>query len=134
MAEVGSYIYLSRKDAVRAQQMFDLDDYSACGRFCEQSVEKSLKAYMEIHGDISDIRLMSLHKPRRLYERCCELGLPDLGNDVLAVLSMLADYYYDTNYPGDAYFELTELNAREALKVMKLVNDLVDDKLIKRQE
>lgn len=125
MAKVGSYLYLSQKDAIRAGQMFELGDYTACGRFCEQSVEKSLKAFIELKGNSSDIPLMSLHKPRRLYERCCGLGLCTLDNNVSLVMSKLEDYYYDTNYPGDAYFELTKENAKEALDIMKLVNGLV---------
>ena len=125
MAEVGSYLYLSQKDAARAHIMFDYNDYTACGRFCEQSVEKSLKAYIELHGDASDARLMSLHKPRRLYERCCQLGLQSLDTSILATLSALSDYYFDTNYPGNAYFELTKEQAEQALVVMKHINALV---------
>jgi len=58
MAEIGSFIYLSEKDAVRAQIMFDNCDFNACGRFCEQSVEKSLKAFICEHGDNSDMLLL----------------------------------------------------------------------------
>ena len=125
MGEIGSYLYLSEKDAVRARQMFELKDYTACGRFCEQSVEKSLKAFLEKHGSITDRPLMTIHKPRRLYERCCALGLETLDKDLALQLSVFSDYYYDTNYPGASYFELSEEQAREAIEIMARVNSLV---------
>ena len=131
METIGSYLYLSKKDAVRAYNMFNLEDYSACGRFCEQSVEKSLKAFIEIKGSVSDIGLMSIHKPRRLYERCCELGLAEADTGLALVMAKLADYYYDTNYPGDSYFELTKEEAEEALTAMDRVNLLVRQALDK---
>ena len=130
MAEVGSYLYISEKDAARAQQMFDLQDYTACGRFCEQSAEKSLKAFIEQKGSSADMLLMSLHKPRRLYERSCELGLETLDKQLALELSIFSEYYYDTNYPSASYFELTESQAGEALEIMARINKSVNKKLL----
>lgn len=129
MAKIGSYLYLSDKDALRAEKMFEFEDFSACGRFCEQSVEKSLKAFIEIKGSISDKSLMSLHKPRRLYERCCELGLETPDKQLALELSVFSEYYYDTNYPGASYFELTETQAIAAMEIMRGINKKVSDKL-----
>lgn len=117
-----SYLALSEKDAVRARQMYELGDYNACGRFCEQSVEKSLKAFIEQNGSSEDIPLMTLHRPRRLYERCCALGLGPLDPALALSLSVFSEYYYDTNYPGASYFELTKLQAEDALALTDRVN------------
>ena len=125
MGAIGGYLYLSGKDAVRARQMYELNDYTACGRFCEQSAEKSLKAFIEKNGGISDRPLMKIHKPRRLYERCCELGLEEADALFALQLSVFSEYYYDTNYPGADYFELTEQQAKEAIHVMERVNNSV---------
>lgn len=125
MDKIGSYSYLAKKDAIRAQQMYDLGDYSACGKFCEQSVEKILKSFLEVNGNASDQPLMTLHKPKRLYDRCCELGLDTKDLILSAKLAIFSDYYYDTNYPGNAYFELDEEQAKEALSIMDTVLSLV---------
>lgn len=125
MAEVGGYFYISQKDEKRAKAMFDIEDYSACGRFCEQSVEKSLKAFIEIKGNGSDKKLFQTHKPIKLYKRCVQLGLCGYDEQTAGVLSRFDDYYYDTNYPGPEYFELTKEDAEEALEYMKKVNRLV---------
>jgi hypothetical protein len=47
--------------------------------------------------------------------------LPD--RDV-SVLSKLADYYYDTNYPGNSYFELSFEQSVEALVLSEKIYDL----------
>jgi len=124
VAEIGSFLYIAQKDLARAKLMHNARDYSAAGRFCEQSVEKCLKSYIERHGNSSDYRLMALHKPRRLYERCLELGWPELPDKDVAVLSKLADYYYDTNYPGNSYFELNEAQSEEALELTEKICEM----------
>jgi len=124
MAEIGSFLYIALKDLARAKLMHNVRDYSAAGRFCEQAVEKCLKSYVEQHGNSGDYRLMSLHKPRRLYERCVELGMAELSDKDVSVLSKLADYYYDTNYPGNSYFELTEQQSTEALHLTERICEL----------
>ena len=124
MAEVGSYIYIAMQDLQRAKIMYDVDDYSASGRFCEQVVEKCFKSYIEAKGGASDYRLMLLHKPLRLYERCLQLGFKKMSDADVSVLSKLADYYYDTNYPGNSYFELTKAHADEAVALAEKVVEM----------
>jgi HEPN domain-containing protein len=123
---VGSFLYIAKKDLERARLMHDVDDFNAAGRFCEQVVEKCLKSYIETNGDASDFRLMSLHKPRRLYERCRQLGMATLPDKDIAVLAVLSDYYYDTNYPGNSYFELSFEQSQEALVLAEKVFDLFE--------
>ncbi|MCL2216208.1 MAG: HEPN domain-containing protein [Defluviitaleaceae bacterium] len=134
MAEIGSYLYIAKKDLSRAKIMHAAQDYSAGGRFSEQSVEKCLKAFIEQNGISDDYRLMSLHKPRRLYERCLELGLSSLSDKDICTLSQLADYYYDTNYPGNAYFELTKAQSQEALELAEKVVVLIEAALERENE
>ena len=129
MAEIGTFMYISEKDAIRAKIMFDNGDFNACGKFCEQSAEKSLKAFISEHGNSSDMLLLKLHKPYRLYERCCKLGLDKISDASALILSKFSEYYYDTNYPGNDYIELTEEEAAEALKIMNEINALVKNKL-----
>jgi HEPN domain-containing protein len=129
MAEVGSYLYIAKKDLRRAELMHKEEDYCASGRFSEQAVEKCFKAYIEKKGTADDYKLMALHKPWRLYDRCCALGYPELSADEENVLHKLADYYYDTNYPGNAYFELTHGQSYEALQLAETVLGLTEEVL-----
>jgi HEPN domain-containing protein len=124
VAEIGSFLYIAKKDLSRAKIMYTAKDYSASGRFSEQVVEKCLKSFIEKNGEASDYMLMSLHKPRRLYERCIELGLSELSDKEVSILSKLSDYYYDTNYPGNSYFELTEAQSAEALQLAEKIYNL----------
>lgn len=68
---------------------------------------------------------MSLHKPRCLYEWCVDLGLPELSDRDVSVLSKLSDYYYDTNYPGNSFFELTEAQSAEALGLAEKIYSIM---------
>jgi HEPN domain-containing protein len=129
LGESVSYLDFSEKDAIRARQMFDLKDYTVCGWFCEQSMEKSLKAFLGKKGTLADKPLMTLHKPKRLYERCCELGLEDFDKQFALELAIFTDYYYDTNYPSASYIELTEAEAKEALEIMEKINRLVKSRI-----
>jgi HEPN domain-containing protein len=129
MAEVGSYLYIARKDLRRAELMHGEHDYCAAGRFSEQAVEKCFKAFIEKNGKADDYKLMALHKPWRLYDRCCNLGFPELSGDEENILHKLADYYYDTNYPGNAYFELTHAQSQEALDLARTIVGLTEEVL-----
>ena len=129
MAAIGSYLYIAQKDLRRAELMHGEKDYCASGRFSEQSVEKAFKAYIEQKGAADDYKLMALHKPWRLYDRCHALGLPQLSDEEEHILHKLPDYYYDTNYPGNAYFELTQGQSQEALEIARTVVGLVEEAL-----
>ena len=129
MAEVGSYLYIACKDLRRAELMHGEQDYCASGRFSEQAIEKCFKAFIEQKGTADDYKLMALHKPWRLYDRCCSLGLPELSGAEESILHKLPDYYYDTNYPGNAYFELTHAQSLEALELARVVVGLMEEVL-----
>ncbi|MCL2364363.1 MAG: HEPN domain-containing protein [Defluviitaleaceae bacterium] len=129
MAAIGSYLYIAQKDLRRGELMHTEEDYCAAGRFFEQAVEKAFKAFIEKKGTPDDYRLMSLHKPWRLYDRCRALDFPQLSTEEENALHKLADYYYDTNYPGNAYFELTRDQSLEAMVVARAVLKLTAELL-----
>ncbi|MCL2189412.1 MAG: HEPN domain-containing protein [Defluviitaleaceae bacterium] len=129
MAEVGTYLYIAQKDLRRAELMHGERDYCASGRFSEQAVEKAFKSFIEQKGKADDYKLMALHKPWRLYDRCNALGFPELTEEEERTLHKLPDYYYDTNYPGNAYFELTQAQSQEALDMARTVVGLVEEGL-----
>jgi len=130
MAEVGSYLYLAKKDLISANQIKTAGDTGLYSRLCEQAVEKALKHFILLHGNPSDIGLLSTHKPMRLYKRCNDLNLKlELSKDDLIILSQLDDYYFDTNYPGNGWFEPeredVDLAYELANKIVKHVENLL---------
>ena len=125
MARV-SYLEYSNKDMKYAHDMYSLENYDPCGRFCQQSVEKRLKHYIELNGGPEDLYFLSTHNLKRLYEKVCQLTKSDVDYELLGKLSTLTDYYFDTNYPGDFNIELTEEMAKEALQIAESTNAWVD--------
>jgi HEPN domain-containing protein len=130
MAEVGSYLYIAERDLKDAYHLFDVKSYSTCGRLCEQAAEKALKHFIHMKGSSADYKLLQIHKPLRLYAKCTEynLGL-NLTKEEMFVLGNLDSYYYDTNYPGNAYFELEEEDAKSALALAEVIVKHVAEKI-----
>ena len=129
MAKIGSFLYIAERDSKLANSAYDIKEYTGCGQLCEKCVEKSLKAYISEFGSETDLLALSAHNPHRLYEKCCELGFEKFDKDMAFEMAKLADYYRETRYPGDNYFELTETEARDALKIMRYINNKVKESL-----
>ena len=126
MAKINYYEY-SKRDAKYAKDMYSLGNYDPCGRFCQQSVEKRLKYYLEIHGTADDLYVFSSHNLGRLYDRVCELSSTKADRATRGDLSRLTDYYFDTNYPNEqGNIELTQQMAEEAIDAMEVVNSWLD--------
>jgi len=126
MAKIDYYEY-SKRDAKYARDMFSLKNYDPCGRFCQQSIEKRFKYYLELNGTADDIYIFSTHNLGKLYERICKLSKSGVNKSIKGDLSTLTDYYFDTNYPQEeGNTELTEEMAKEALDIMDVVNAWVD--------
>jgi len=121
-----SYLEYSNRDYKYAKGMFDMGYYDPCGRFCQQSVEKRLKSYIETHGTTDDMNFFHTHNLGRIYTKVCEIA--DVTPDPVfrGWLAQLTDYYFDTNYPKDINIELTESMAEEALYTARLVNEWLD--------
>ena len=127
MVEIGSYLYLARKDLDSAFFLSQHGDTGLFSRLCEQAVEKALKHFIDVNGETRDNSLLYIHKPYRLFNRCVELGLDiALTDDEKHALRMLDDYYFDTNYPGNAWFEPQREEVEPAFKLA--------DKIVKHIE
>ena len=121
-----SYLEYSNRDAKYARDMFFLGNYDPCVRFCQQSVEKRLKYYIEQHGTTDDLPALHIHSLSRLYYRVCEIAGSDVNRATRGDLLQLTTYYFDTNYPSEMNIELTQDMAQEALDIMTKVNNWVD--------
>jgi len=121
-----SYLEYSNRDKKYALDMFDCENYDPCGRFCQQSVEKRLKYFIEQHGSADDIPLLHIHSLSKLYYRVCEVAGCQIDRATRGDLHQLTTYYFDTNYPSEMNIELTMEMAKEALEIMENVNAWVD--------
>jgi HEPN domain-containing protein len=125
MAKI-SYLEYSNRYCKYAHGNFELEFYDPCGRFCQQSVEKRFKHYIEHNGENGDQAILLTHNLGKLYDRVCELSGNTSDDAARGKLSRLTDYYFDTNYPKNENIELTKEMAQQALKITKTVNDWVD--------
>jgi len=99
---------------------------SAAGRLIQQAVEKHLKQAIEESGNINLLPLLKVHNTIKLYDRVVELGLLKLNKDDRKMMSVIKDYYYDLNYPGENNMELTLEEAEEAWAFAeRVINELV---------
>ena len=110
-----TYKYLGDRDLRDAKSLLQSGAYSQAGRFSQQAVEKNLKYFIENNGGTEDYRLLTIHNTVKLYDKVMELGGVDFNNDDRKMMSMLKDYYYDINYPGDECRELTPEESAEAV-------------------
>ena len=124
-----SYLEYSNRDMKYAKDMFSLENYDPCGRFCQQSIEKRLKYYIEQKGTTDDLRLLHTHTLARLYYRVCQLAGLEIDKIMRGDLYQLTTYYFDTNYPCEENVELTQEMAEEALDIAVKVNNWVDSLL-----
>ena len=129
-----SYLEYSNRDAKYARDMFYCGNYDPCGRFCQQSVEKRLKYYIEQHGTTDDLPALHIHSLSKLYYRVCELAACQADRATRGDLLQLTTYYFDTNYPSEMNIELTEAMAQEALDIMEKTNHWVDTLLAPPQD
>jgi len=122
-----SYLEYSNRDIKYAKDMFSLENYDPCGRFCQQSAEKRLKYYIETHGTTDDIMILQTHSLAKLYTRVCEIAGVPFNKTVRGDMYQLTTYYFDTNYPAEDNIELTKEMAEEALEVAAKINAWVDN-------
>ena len=121
-----SYLEYSDRDHKYAKGVLTLGFYDPCGRFCQQSVEKRFKHFIELNGSPGDLKFLHTHNLGRLYDKVCELSGSVPNQEYRGWLSRLTDYYFDANYPKEINIELTEEMAIEALDITGKINIWVD--------
>jgi len=110
-----SYKELGDRDLRDARILLDHGGSpSSAGRLIQQAVEKNLKQAIEDNGDITLLPLLSIHNTIKLYDKTVELGGLDFDRNARKMMSVLKDYYYDLNYPGENSMELELEEAHEA--------------------
>jgi HEPN domain-containing protein len=110
-----TYKYLGDRDLNDARVLLKGGSASMTGRLVQQAVEKNLKQYLEENGDTNDFPLLAIHNTVKLYDRVVALGGVVNNKDDRKMMSVIREYYYDINYPGEECRELTREEAEEAV-------------------
>jgi len=110
-----TYGYLGDRDLSDAEVLLKGGSASMTGRLVQQAVEKHLKQFIESNGSTEDYALLSIHNIVKLYDRVVALGGLTLNKDDRKMMSVIREYYYDVNYPGEECRELTREEAEEAV-------------------
>jgi HEPN domain-containing protein len=106
-----TYHDIALSDLHTAGQMMDVAKYNYAVRLFEQYVEKVMKHRIFLYGDDNDRSLLYSHRVPKLGKRCeVLLGITFTDKEML-LFNDLANFYFDTNYPGDDYVEIAKEEA-----------------------
>lgn len=121
---MNSYKELALYDMKSAKANYQYELWNKVGKECQQTCEKYLKHYLQHIHKLSDT-LELTHNLKKLFRE-----ITDYDKDMYKNLSVVGDYYFETNYPGDNFLMLDKEMADEAIKI---ANDLISyiDALIK---
>ena len=120
-----TYKYLGDRDLSDAKVLLQSGSASMTSRLVQQSVEKNLKQFIEDNGDTEDLVLLSIHNTVKLYDKVVSLSGLDYNKDDRKMMSVLRDYYYDLNYPGEECMEISPDEAKEAVEfATRLISEI----------
>lgn len=113
------------KDLRLAKQIFSLGDeyYDHCAFLCQQSVEKSLKAFLSFHK----IRIKKIHNIQKITQSISSINKELAGK--LQPMEVLTDYAVKYLYPEADLEELSSTEIGHALKLAEEAFNLIKNSL-----
>jgi len=109
-----TYFDIARTDLAAAFEMLKASMHNHAVRLCQQYIEKLMKECIHRNGGTeSDLFLLHTHRLAKLATRCEEITGIRFTDTEKLFLRTLTDYYFDTNYPGENYVEVTNHDAKE---------------------
>ncbi|MCL2236000.1 MAG: HEPN domain-containing protein [Defluviitaleaceae bacterium] len=120
-----TYKYLGDRDLKDAKILLDAGSYTASGRLSQQSLEKNMKHWIELQDDMAHIPLLSTHNIVKMYGVICDLGGLVFDKHDRNFVSLIKDYYFDMNYPGEGCRELNKEEAKDAYDFVVKINELL---------
>jgi len=114
MKDEYSYLHIAKKDLQAAKAMLKAEMYNHSARLCQQYVEKCFKEGIDKKGNNKTyFGLMQTHRVQRLAVVCSEIFDIQFTGKEKSFFRVLTSLYFDTNYPGDDYVEVTREEAEE---------------------
>ena len=109
-----SYESIAKRNLNTAGNLLSTCDWNDAVRYCQQYIEKIFKSCIEVNGSTNDDKIMlASHNIVALAERVIRLLDISFPYEYRQVFFQLRSLYYDTNYPGDNYIDVTENEARD---------------------
>ncbi len=121
MNEPEDWMGKAQKDMRTAQANFNIEEYEAAAFFCQQAIEKALKA-MQIK------KTGTFDKTHDLHFLGGKLGIPQ---SLLRICEEITDYYVETRYP-DSYAAFGQAEVLESLTKAEKVVGMDKKKLLAR--
>lgn len=110
-----TYRSIAQRDLKEAAIMYEHGAYNTVARFSQQVVEKTMKQLLESTADTEVYKFLKMHNLSALYRELVARQLLPFSSEMRNYLAILKDYYFDLNYPGENYREVSPDEAKEAL-------------------
>ena len=117
---MNSYRELALYDLKSAKANYEYALWNKVGRECQQVCEKYIKHFLEDKHLLPET-LQRSHNLKKLIR-----AIPNYNKDIYLKLSVVGDYYFDTNYPGDDFLELDQDLADEAMEIAQNLIAYID--------
>ena len=117
---MNSYKELALYDLRKIEAGLAYELWNAVGRDSQQACEKYLKHYLQEKHMLTK-ELSRTHNLVKLIK-----AIPDYDRELCKQLAGIYGYYFDTNYPGDDFVELSKEDAEEAKNIAKDLIAYVD--------
>jgi len=114
-----TYKDYAEDDLKEAKILVAFEMWNKIGRASAQCVEKILKYHLE-QNHLLTSELSRTHNSKKLLRA---IGNDD--NELRKKVSLVADYYFTTNYPGDDSYDLDESLALEAISIAEEIMGFV---------
>jgi len=118
---MNSYKELALYDVKAAKANYEYELWNKVGKECQQSCEKYLKHYLQQKHLLSE-SLERTHNLKKLFRE-----ISDYDKAMYKALSVVGDYYFETNYPGDNFLILDKEMADEAMETVNELISYIDD-------
>ena len=114
MSEINSYEGIAKRNLNTAENLLSTGDWNDAVRYCQQYIEKIFKSCIEANGSTNDDKiLLTSHNIVSLADRVSSLLGISFPKEARPVFFQLRSLYFDTNYPGNDYMDVSENEARE---------------------
>lgn len=117
---MNSFKELALYDLKSAKANYEFELWNKVGRECQQACEKYLKYYL-MNKHMLTGELERTHNLKKLLR-----AIPDYDKSIYKELSIVGDYYFETNYPGDNFIMLDQEMADEAIEITNTCISYID--------
>ncbi len=118
---MNNYKDLALYDFKSAKANYHFELWNKVGKECQQVCEKYLKHYL-YNNHLLSYEIERTHNLKKLLK-----AIPNYNKIIYKDLSIIGDYYFETNYPGDNFILLDKEMADEALAITNALITYIDE-------